>query len=266
VVHRFWHLIVKRRAGIPLQYLTGIAQFLNMELEVRPGVFIPRPETEELVELITVHSSPLAVHGWKSKNQTNETDQVLGMDLGTGTGCIAIALARELPNSWWVAVDCSSRALAVAQRNARRYGVADRIWFVKGDLFKFPKANQYQGQVDLVVSNPPYIPELQIGALPPEVGFEPKEALNGGPNGTSFIQKILEAAQDFLRPEGELWLEIDPEQVEKIRALIPPGYAEARFLKDLKGEYRFVSAQCKGRENIAKNAKERKKWVTKLTI
>lgn len=229
-VGRFWGLVVERRAGVPIQYILGTTQFLDMELEVRPGVFIPRVETEELVELITLHYSKPAERG-----------EFLGMDLGTGSGCIVIALARAFPNSQWVAVDLKALPLAVARRNARRYGVAPRIRFVRGDLFHFPGAQEYRGRVDLVVTNPPYILRRRLGSLPREVRkFEPREALDGGPDGTAVIRRVLNGAEEFLCPGGELWIEIDPDLVGPIRSLIPPGYGPPRLFRDLGGDERFV--------------------------
>ena len=216
---------VRRRATHePLQYITGRREFWSLELEVSPSVLIPRPETEVLVE------KALAL----LKENGSAIPWVL--DLGTGSGAIAIALAHEHPGVQVLATDISSAAIAVAQRNARRHHVADRVHLVAMD---FCRGLAVAGATfDLIVSNPPYIASSDIPGLAPEIArFEPRNALDGGLQGLDVIQQIMEQAHGSLKPSGSLLVEIGQGQAELLRhqQVNQPSYISIDFIADYAG-------------------------------
>ena len=183
-------LIERRAQREPLQYITGRQEFWGLDFMVTPDVLIPRPETELIVETALAacqdRSRPLTI-----------------IDLCTGSGCIAISLAKELPAARIFATDTSAKALAVARENARRHGVSDRIRFLEGDLFGPLEELDLQGQVDIIVSNPPYVPSGDRPALQPEVrDYEPELALFAGPEGTEIHRRIIGTAPRFLKKNG----------------------------------------------------------------
>jgi release factor glutamine methyltransferase len=188
--------VLKRRIkGEPIQYILGRTEFMGLEFKVSPDVFIPRPETEILVEA--------AIKLVTSQNI---------LDLGTGSGCIAISLAKFLQNAVITATDISKEALIIAEKNAKLNNV--NINFVQSDLF-----TQYairNTQYDLVISNPPYIPAAEIDKLQPEIKYEPRAALDGGSDGLCFYRKIISRAADFLKAGGFLMLEVGFNQREPI--------------------------------------------------
>ncbi|MCX7682234.1 MAG: peptide chain release factor N(5)-glutamine methyltransferase [Anaerolineae bacterium] len=213
-------LISRRAAGYPLPYLTGRAEFYGLEFEVTPEVLIPRPETELLVEL-ALALQPHSV-----------------VDVGTGSGCIAVSLAVLLPRVVVYAIDISPAALAVAGRNAERHHVADRVHLLTGDVLS-PRP----GPVDLIVSNPPYIPSDECALLPPSVrDYEPRLALDGGPDGLAFIRRLLKEAPTVLRPGGGILIEIGATQGEAATTLAHAILPRARISlhRDLAGRDRVL--------------------------
>ncbi len=225
-----WELVeyreAVRRRGThePLQYITGRQEFWSLDLEVVPSVLIPRPETEILVERAL---ALLSENG-------NLAPWVL--DLGTGSGAIAVALAHENPQVRVLATDVSSAALVVAQRNARRHGVADRIQLVAMDLFQALSAEL--AAFDLIVSNPPYIASSDIPGLAPEIAhFEPRNALDGGFQGLGVIRSIVDQAHGYLMPPGSLLVEIGPGQAEPLRHQLAthPAYHTMEIIADYAG-------------------------------
>ncbi|MCS7197791.1 MAG: peptide chain release factor N(5)-glutamine methyltransferase [Candidatus Bipolaricaulota bacterium] len=217
-------LVERRRRGEPLQYLLGHAEFFGCSLRLTPGVFIPRPETEELVALIVARSSTPPAHV---------------LDLGTGSGAISIALARAWPESSFVAVDISPKALALARENARRNGVAERIRFVRSDWF-----SHISERFDLIVSNPPYVRRGYLERAPRELRYEPQGALDGGPEGLDALTEIIRESPAHLRPGGVLYLEIGSDQGSCVRRLLQEtnAFGEIETLKDLTGQDRFARA------------------------
>lgn len=192
----FEELLEQRRKGVPLQLITGTAMFMDFAVKIEPGVFIPRPETEELCQHIFAELA-------------REPETIL--ELGTGSGIIAIALARRYPGARITATDLSPAALSLATRNARDLGVEKRINFKQGDLFNFQGADELRGSVDLLLSNPPYVPTSHIEGLQPEVkDYDPALALDGGEDGFRMVRRILDDAPSYLAPEGLAALEIDP--------------------------------------------------------
>jgi release factor glutamine methyltransferase len=188
---RVFGVAVARRARRePLQYITGVQEFWGLAFAVSPAVLIPRPETEHLVE-VALERLP--------------EDGARVLDLGTGSGCIAVALAAARPAIAITATDQSRAAIAIARGNARHHGLAKRIAFKAGDLFA-PVAGE---RFDLIVSNPPYIPEAAIDRLQPEVArFEPRTALAGGADGLEFYRRLLAEAQTHLAPGGAVMIEL----------------------------------------------------------
>ena len=198
-------LVRRRGQREPLQQVVGSTSFCGLELAVNRHVLVPRPETELLAE-----------RGWQFLSTLNSQRSTV-LDLGTGSGCLAIAVAVKCPAARVRATDVSPEALAVAQANAARHCVADRIQFVAGDAFEGMPTD---ATFDLVLSNPPYIPTAEIASLEPEVrDYDPSEALDGGPDGLDFFRQIAGKAGPFLKPGGRLMLEFGDGQAEKLRAI-----------------------------------------------
>jgi release factor glutamine methyltransferase len=227
----FQVLVRRRGRDYPLPYLTGRAEFYGLEFEVTPEVLIPRPETETLVDLALARQPATVV------------------DVGTGCGCIAVALAVHLPEATIYAIEISPAALAVARRNVEWHGVAGRVRLMVGDVLS-PRP----GPVDLIVSNPPYIPSDRCALLPASVrNHEPRLALDGGPDGLEIVRQLLAQAPAVLhsaepaagRPGGGLLIEIGADQGEAAshlaRTFFP--HATVRVHPDLAGRDRVLEVQ-----------------------
>ncbi|HEY9747847.1 MAG TPA: peptide chain release factor N(5)-glutamine methyltransferase [Allocoleopsis sp.] len=194
---------------VPVQYLAGVAQWRNFSLQVSPDVLIPRPETEGLIDMAiaAVAQSPLAL------------DQGHWADLGTGSGAIAIALADAFPHISIHAVDCDAAALAVAQANAERYGMSDRIHFYLGSWFE-PLAH-LKGQFTGMIANPPYVPSTRLSEMDPEVSHEPQHAVYGnGQDGLDHVRHLVQFAPDYLMPGGVWLMEMMVGQSEAVTHLL----------------------------------------------
>jgi release factor glutamine methyltransferase len=220
----FHQSIARRAKGEPLQYITGSQEFFGLDFEVNADVLIPRPETELLVEtaLEIIDRSPAAEprsHDIKTRNSKLETRNFILCDIGTGSGCIAIALLHERSQAHAVAVDISAAAVQVASRNAARHNVSERISFIVADSFAaFRKSTP---RFDLIVSNPPYISDGDLADLQREVrDYEPRLALTSGSDGLSMIRRLLAAAPAFLVEGGHLIVEIGYGQRAAIEELI----------------------------------------------
>ena len=201
--------LVKRRAQRePLQHIVGSTSFCGFEIAVNRHVLVPRPETERLAE-----------RGWTFLNQREAASgqAATALDFGTGSGCLAVALALNCPLAQVYAVDISAEAIAQARQNAARHGAAERIQFFEGNGFEaFPPGTQ----VDLIIGNPPYIPTAEIEQLEPEVrDFDPRQALDGGSDGLDFYRRIAAEAAPFLKTAGCIMLEFGDGQGENIRDL-----------------------------------------------
>jgi len=183
--------ILKRRyRGEPVYYILGRDEFMGFEFRLTPDCLIPRSETEFLVEAVVSYAKHSAYGPFI-------------LDIGTGSGCIAISIARMLPQAVIIATDISDAALAVAKDNARRLGVEGKVSFVRCDLFPPAPCNKF----DFIVTNPPYIPAKDIDGLSPEVRSEPRVALDGGYDGLHFYRRIIKRANEYLRPAGTLVME-----------------------------------------------------------
>lgn len=225
-------LLARRLEREPAAYITGTREFWSLDFHVTGAVLIPRPETERLVEVALAVATELG--GGKALRIA---------DLGTGSGAIAVALAKELPAAEIFAVDLSADALAVARRNAARHGIADRIKFVRGDLFEAIGA---RAALHLLVSNPPYIPTAEIAGLEPEVSrWEPCAALDGGPDGLDSYRRIAAHASNCLMPDGAVALEIGAGLGKAVTGLFESdcGWNDVKIYKDYAGNDRVVAAR-----------------------
>ena len=227
----FQSLLARRARHEPLQYLLGAVEFCGLALTVGPGVFIPRPETEELVE----RAAALGPAGAATV-----------VDLCTGSGAIACALATRRP-SWVVwAVDRAPHALACAHANVTRLGLGARVRLLDGDLFAPLPAHLAAEGVDLIVTNPPYLATPVLLELPAEVrDWEPREALDGGVDGLAVIRRLLGEAPAWLRPGGRAFVEIGEEHGAAVTALAgaDPRYADVTVHRDFRGQVRIVEAR-----------------------
>ena len=198
-------LIKRRGLREPLQHITGSTSFCGFEITVSRHALVPRPETEMLAEL-----------GWQFLSTLNSQPST-ALDFGTGTGCIAIALAAKNPHAKITALDISPEALALAKENAAQNKVAERIEFLQGDGFVALKTD---AQFDLIVSNPPYIASAEIATLDPEVrDFDPRSALDGGADGLDFYRRLAAEAKSFLKPAGKIMLEFGDGQADAIKSI-----------------------------------------------
>ena len=221
-------LLSRRLRREPLAYVLGYREFYGLDFRVTPGVMVPRPETETLVEealaWARARPAPITV-----------------ADVGTGSGCIVVSLAVRLPCVRFLATDVSTAALAVARENVRRHGVAGRVRLLSGHLLQ-----PLPGPVDLIVANLPYIRSARLDSLQPEVrDYEPRGALDGGPDGTDLLRPLLRQAGAYLQPGGAVMLEIDEEQgaamAEAARSAFP--MAASRVQRDLSGRDRVLVVQ-----------------------
>jgi release factor glutamine methyltransferase len=228
---RFRDLIRRRVEGWPVAYLVGHRDFYLLSFEVTPAVLIPRPDTETLVEqalrLLKGRPAPTV------------------LDLGTGSGCIAVSVAHQCQPARVTAVDVSPDAVTVARRNATRHGVADRVTVLAGDLFApLPAGTAF----DLILSNPPYVTPGELADLAPEVRYhEPRVALDGGPDGLASYRRIAADAGRFLNPGGAVLVEVGATQEPAVRALFEarPELTVGPSVKDRGGRPRVVTAKKK---------------------
>jgi release factor glutamine methyltransferase len=220
---QFDHLVERRLASEPMQYLTGQQEFFGLRFEVTPAVLIPRPETEHLVEAVL--------------ERFQREQEVRIVDVGTGSGAIAVALAHAMPRSRVTAVDLFPAALAVALRNAERHGVIDRLMLLPSDLLAAVDRTDF----DAVVANPPYIATAEV--LEPQVAnYEPHSALFAGRTGLEVYERLIPQAARVLRPGGWLFLEIGYGQGAALKSLLH-GWAGVTLVKDLQGIPRVALGQ-----------------------
>jgi len=223
----FRALIERRCAREPTAYITGRREFFGLEFEVTPAALIPRPETETLVETVIQFA-----------NERSADEPPTIVDVGTGCGAIALAVAHSLPHARIVAIDQSPEALALAERNAARHGLTERIEFRQGDLLQ-PLGRP----VDVIAANLPYVTTADWQALPAEIrDYEPRQALDGGEDGLRVIERLLRMAPAWLRPGGALFAEIGDGQVAAASAMAREALAsgEVRLLPDLAGRDRVL--------------------------
>jgi release factor glutamine methyltransferase len=238
----YFGLIARRAAGEPTQYLTGKQEFWGFEFEVTPAVLIPRPETEHVIE---VALERLGSRGIKINMRTGEPSPPLRIaDVGTGSGCLAVALAHELPHAEIFATDISAAALEVAFRNATRHRVASRVRFLEGDLLR--PVPPSPGSFDLIVSNPPYVAQDSAATLAREVReHEPHAALFGGPSGIEMYARLVQEAGELLRSGGVLVLELGYDSAQHVRAILVAQrhWVNVSVTNDLAGIPRVFAAE-----------------------
>jgi release factor glutamine methyltransferase len=222
-------LVQRRGQREPLQYIVGSTSFCGLEIALSPDVLIPRPETELL-----------AARAWTFLQKFE--GEPAALEIGTGSGCLAIALARQAPRAKVCATDISAKALGLAQRNAETHQVSERVEFRQGDLFAAVPA---ESRFDLILSNPPYIPTARISALETEVReHEPRGALDGGADGQDFYRRIASEAGAWLRPEGCVMVELDDEGAPATREIFQrEEWAIESMDKDYQGHERILIAR-----------------------
>jgi release factor glutamine methyltransferase len=222
-------LVQRRGQREPLQHLVGTTAFCGLEIAVNGHVLIPRPETELLAEA-----------GWQFLSTINQ-QPATALDFGTGSGCIAIAVAAKCPTAHLVALDVSPEALDVARQNAAKNNFSDRIEFRQGDGFAALKAGE---QFDLILSNPPYIASAEIETLQPEVrDHDPRGALDGGADGLDFYRRLAAESGKFLKPHGKIMLEFGEGQAEKIGGIFAAqGWSVEAIREDYTQRQRFLIA------------------------
>ncbi len=231
-VARVQSLVTRRTAREPLQYILGTQEFCGIEFAVTPAVLIPRPETGLLVEEVL--------------RRISLAQQATLVDVGTGSGCLAVTIARLRSQTRVIATDISHAALEVAQENARRHAVDDRITWLAGDMLKPLAEKELDGRVDVIVTNPPYIAEADWIDLQPEVReFEPRRALVAGPRGTECHERLVKDARGYLSARGALVMEIGLGQGQAVCQLAETigGYGPVRLIRDAAGIERVVIAE-----------------------
>jgi release factor glutamine methyltransferase len=256
----YFSLIERRIAGVPVQHLTGKQEFWGLEFEVTQDVLIPRPETEHVIEVALDRLALRDIHARQSQNMSGKG--LLIADIGTGSGCIAVALAKELPAAKLYALDISPAALAVAQRNATRLGFSNHITFVESDLLaaisvtgaqqrsgsyddRAPVTSHQPPLFDLIASNPPYIARREAETLTREVrDHEPSIALFGGEEGYEFYADLITQSAAHLKPGGIVVLELGHGSLPAVRPLLDtPQWTNVSLANDLAGITRVMAAE-----------------------
>jgi release factor glutamine methyltransferase len=237
-LNRYLELIGERCAGKPTQYITGHQEFWGLDFEVTPAVLIPRPETEHILE---------AVLGLINREGLSKGQTFRIADVGTGSGCIPIALATELLNAKLFATDISPAALEVAKRNAQRLGVEGRVEFHESDLLSCLLEPEFMGTFDFVVSNPPYVGHDEIADVQREVRvFEPRLAWGDLAQGEEIYIRLFPQALQLLKPGGSVVVEIGYNKKDAVLRLLGPGWQHQEVSLDLAGIPRVITAQKAG--------------------
>lgn len=246
-------MVSRREAGEPIAYILGVKEFWSLPFTVSPDVLIPRSDTETLVETVLEKVQRAACRvprGPKSSPTPNPQPTPVIVDLGTGCGAIALALAVELPHARIYAIDRSPGACRIVRRNIEALGLMSRVRCILGDLLEPIRTIEAAGGCDLIVSNPPYIPSDDCGALSPEIAlYEPVEALDGGPDGLRYYRRIIEEAPAYLRKDGWLILEVGDGQAPAVMELIrkTEGFGPVEVRQDIAGRDRVVCAPRRAR-------------------
>ncbi|HLO05580.1 MAG TPA: peptide chain release factor N(5)-glutamine methyltransferase [Terriglobales bacterium] len=227
---RYAQALAERERGMPAQYITGHQEFWGMDLIVTPAVLIPRPETEHVIETVLARVA----------RAPSPASLLHIVDVGTGSGCIALALAKGLPGAEIHATDISAAALEIARANAARHQLEDRIQFHQADLLQ----GLGRGEFDFVVSNPPYVGDSEADQVQLEVRkYEPRNAVFAGATGLEVIERLIPQARESLKPEGWLVMEISGTIADGVRDLLA-GWNDVQIAKDLQGIERVVSARA----------------------
>jgi release factor glutamine methyltransferase len=222
-------LVQRRAQSEPVAYLVGHREFFSLDFDVTRDVLIPRPDTETLVMAVLDAAKPLA--------------EPKILDLCTGSGCVAIAVAKNCPAAVMTATDLSPAALTVAKKNAEKHEVDQRVTFSQGDLFA---AVGPEVRFDIIAGNPPYVTTAELDTLATDIRkYEPRQALDGGPDGLDVVRRIVRDAAAHLQPGGSIFLEISPEQGDAVQRLCSEAgpFTEIRAMKDLSGRTRVVGCR-----------------------
>jgi release factor glutamine methyltransferase len=240
---RYFSLVARRVAGEPTQYLTGKQEFWGLEFEVTPDVLIPRPETEHVIEVALDRLALREIRAGRKQTLSGEGLRVA--DVGTGSGCIAVALAKDLPGSKLVATDISPAALSVAQRNAARHNFADQIEFVHANFLEGVTSPAAELRFDLIVSNPPYIGRREKATLQREVReHEPEIALYGGQEGYELYAALVTQAAAHLGPGGIVVFELGHDSLPAVQPLFEtPDWTRVGVTNDLASIPRVIAAE-----------------------
>lgn len=237
IARRYSDLIAERCTGKPTQYITGHQEFWGLDFEVTPQVLIPRPETEHVIEAVL----ELAV-----RQRFKKDARLWIADVGTGSGCITLALASEFPRAVLFGTDISRPALVVASRNARRLSMPERVKFLEGDLLECFLDEDFLGRFDFVVSNPPYVTRDELDHVQREVReFEPRLAWGGLERGDEIYRRLFPQARRVLKPGGSVVVEIGYNMRDVVVGLLGEEWAEVEVCADLCGIPRVVSARKK---------------------
>jgi release factor glutamine methyltransferase len=232
--------LTDRARGVPAQYITGHQEFWGMDLIVSPAVLIPRPETEHVIEAVLELAR---VEGTGGRGRPPQTTRLRIADIGTGSGCIALALAKELPSAEMHASDISAAALDVARANATRHQLESRIQFREGDLLAGLEPGFEANSFGFIVSNPPYVGESEEDQVQLEVRkFEPRKAVFAGPTGVEVIARLIPQAHAALRPRGWLVMEVSGTIAEEVKRLLR-DWSDVRIWPDLQSIPRVVQAR-----------------------
>ncbi len=232
---RYFRMIEERATGKPAQYITGHQEFWGLDFEVTPDVLIPRPETEHVVETV-IEQARRQGHDKRAKLRI--------VDVGTGSGCIALALASEFPSAILFGADISRAALVVASSNALRLDMAERVKFIESDLLERFLDRDFEGTFDFVVSNPPYVGAADVECVQREVReFEPRVAWGGLEHGDEMYRRLFPQAQRALKPGGSVVVEIGYNMRDAVLALLDAGWTGVEVIPDLAGIPRVVAAQ-----------------------
>ena len=230
---RFKKFVARRRNREPIAYITGKKEFWDRDFIIKPGVLIPRPDTETLIESV--------IGIYKITEYPDGHPKII--EIGVGSGNIAVTLACEIPGSEIWGTDPSKIAINIANKNAKKHEILDRVHFFRGDLFEPLSKNLPSHSFHFIVSNPPYIPSQRIQRLAPEITkYEPLESLDGGKDGLSVIRQIIKSTPTFLRSGGHLVFEIDPVEVGPISKIAESlkDWHELQIKKDLAGKDRVI--------------------------
>ncbi|MFN2341583.1 MAG: peptide chain release factor N(5)-glutamine methyltransferase, partial [Halanaerobium sp.] len=227
-IDSYRQMIKKRAQRIPVAYITEKKEFMSLEFEVTEGVLIPRPDTENLVEQVIEYC------------RQNELQQPQIIDVGTGSGAIAVSLAHYLAEAKVVGVDLSTQALKIAKQNMEKHELSQRLSILKSDLLKEFIKREIRG-IDIIVSNPPYISKSEMEELPPEVKKEPKTALEAGEDGLDYYRRLLPEAEKVLKNGGKIFLEIGYSQAEAVKNLFGENWSDIEVKKDYSENDRIVS-------------------------
>lgn len=228
-INNYRQMIKKRAQRIPVAYIIEKKEFMSLEFKVKEGVLIPRPDTEILTE---------AVIKYCDQNELKSPEII---DVGTGSGAIAVSLAHYIEKAKVVGLDISPTALKVAQHNMKKHELSQRMSILKSDLLTEFIKREITG-VDIVVSNPPYISEAEMEELSPELKKEPKTALKAGEDGLDFYRRLIPQAEKVIKNGGKIFLEIAYQQAEAVQALFGDNWTEIKVEKDYSDHDRLVSA------------------------